>query len=94
MDMETITLTYAEFDDLVADLRGTGACFAAADRARGLMGKNSARDLRQRYESFRREGRLPASFEIVYGHAWKPQPKKTADGHAIVRFDPKQRGRG
>ncbi|MCC7269858.1 MAG: malonyl-[acyl-carrier protein] O-methyltransferase BioC, partial [Rhodocyclaceae bacterium] len=34
----------------------------------------------------RRDGRLPATFEIVYGHAWKAAPKATADGHAIVRF--------
>jgi malonyl-CoA O-methyltransferase len=32
------------------------------------------------------EGRLPASFEIVFGHAWKAEPKVAADGRAIVRF--------
>jgi len=34
---------------------------------------------------------LPVTLEVVYGHAWKVAPKKTADGAAIVRFDPKQR---
>jgi malonyl-CoA O-methyltransferase len=35
----------------------------------------------------RRDGRLPATFEIIYGHAWKAAPKQTPDGRAIVRFD-------
>jgi malonyl-CoA O-methyltransferase len=34
----------------------------------------------------RREERLPATFEIVYGHAWKAEPKATADGRAIIQF--------
>jgi malonyl-CoA O-methyltransferase len=33
----------------------------------------------------RRDGKLPATFEIVYGHAWKAQPKKTADGRAVIQ---------
>jgi len=40
--------------------------------------------MRAAYENLRRDGRLPASFEIVYGHAWKPAPRLTEDGHAIV----------
>jgi malonyl-CoA O-methyltransferase len=39
------------------------------------------------YRGLAREGRVPASFEIVYGHAWKPAPRATADGRAIIRFD-------
>ena len=39
------------------------------------------------YEALREHGKLPASFEVVYGHAWKVAPKKTADGRAIVSFD-------
>ena len=37
------------------------------------------------------EGRLPATYEVVYGHAWRSQPRKMADGRTIVRFDPHQR---
>jgi malonyl-CoA O-methyltransferase len=33
---------------------------------------------------------LPATFEVIYGHAWKTQPKKAQDGRSIVRFDPKR----
>jgi malonyl-CoA O-methyltransferase len=32
-------------------------------------------DLAQAYEAFRRDDKLPASYEVVYGHAWRPQQK-------------------
>ena len=35
----------------------------------------------------RRDGRIPATFEVVYGHAWKGEPKRTAEGHGIVRVE-------
>jgi len=80
MDMELITLTYADVDALFADLRATGQVNALAGRRRGLTGKGVFSAMRTAYATLRRDGRLPASFEIVYGHAWKPQPRLTADG--------------
>ena len=91
MDVEVLTLTYATFDDLLRDLRQGGAACAMAGRRRGLTGRSVWQHARAAYELQRREGRLPATFEVVYGHAWKVAPKTTADGAAIVRFDPKQR---
>ena len=38
------------------------------------------------WQSQKCDGRLPATFEIVYGHAWKAEPKASADGRAIIRF--------
>jgi hypothetical protein len=34
----------------------------------------------QAYESYRRDGVLPASYEVVYGHAWTPPDKSVAGG--------------
>ena len=39
----------------------------------------------QMEDELRREGKLPATFEIVYGHAWKVQPRTTSDGAAIIK---------
>jgi malonyl-CoA O-methyltransferase len=39
------------------------------------------------YAAQARDGRVAATFEVVYGHAWKAAPRTTADGRAIVRFD-------
>jgi malonyl-CoA O-methyltransferase len=49
------------------------------------MGKNAFARLLENYEKLRREGKLPATYEIVYGHAWKPQPRVTRDGAAIIK---------
>ena len=91
MDAEVLTVTYASFDDLLRDLRRGGASCAMADRRRSLAGRSAWQAARAAYEQLRHDGRLPATVEVVYGHAWKAQAKTTADGRAIVRFDPKQR---
>ena len=84
MDMEYITLTYDDVKAVMQDLRGIGAHNATAGRASGMMGKTAWNKVLQNYEQLRRDGKLPATFEVIYGHAWKPQPKKIADGRAII----------
>jgi malonyl-CoA O-methyltransferase len=90
MDMEVLTLTYARLDDLFRDLRQSGAACAMQGRRHGLMGRTAWGAMRSTYEALAREGRLPATFEVIYGHAWKTQPKKIEDGRAIIRFDTKR----
>lgn len=91
MDMETITLTYNELDDLLRDLRQAGGQNASSARPRGLSGKRGWQQAREAYEQLRRDGRLPASFEIVYGHAWKAAPKVSEDGRAVIQFRKRDR---
>ena len=86
MDMETITLTYDTLDKLCADLAATGSVNAMTGRARGLTGKATWSRLRAACERWRQDGRLPATFEVVYGHAWKSPPRHAASGAQIVRF--------
>jgi malonyl-CoA O-methyltransferase len=38
------------------------------------------------YEEHRRNGSLPATYEVVYGHAWKAAPRKLADGRQVIDF--------
>jgi malonyl-CoA O-methyltransferase len=85
MDMEVITLTYSDVKSVMQDLRVIGAHNATAGRAQGMMGKEAWKQILEKYETYRRDGKLPATFEIVYGHAWKPQPKVTEDGAQIIR---------
>jgi malonyl-CoA O-methyltransferase len=86
MDVEALTLTYACVDDLARDLKASGQTCAADDRPRGLTGRGSWRTMVARYESERREGRLPATVEVVYGHAWKGEPRVASDGRQIVKW--------
>lgn len=87
MDMERITLTYASVEGLFADLRSTGQRNAHAARRRTLTGARRWGRARAAYAAIAHDGRVPASFEIVYGHAWKAAPRVAADGRAIIRID-------
>lgn len=86
MEMEVITLEYASLSAVVADLRAIGASNALPDRPRGLGGRARWREAEARYERHRRDGVLPATYEVVYGHAWRSAPRTAADGRAIVQF--------
>lgn len=81
MDVEYFTLTYADVYALMHDLKAIGAHNATSQRARGLTGKQRFKDLQKHYEAFRTDNVLPATYEIVYGHAWKtvsrPAPAST-----------------
>jgi malonyl-CoA O-methyltransferase len=91
MDMEVLTLTYDRFDDMLGDLRAAGSGCAMKARRHGLTGRQSWARARAAYERLRRDGKLPATFEVVYGHAWKVPPKQAADGRAIIRFESPRR---
>jgi malonyl-CoA O-methyltransferase len=73
MDMEMITLTYADVRGLLRELKGIGANNATSGRNHGLTGKARLQACLQAYEYFRQEdGLYPATYEVVYGHAWAP----------------------
>lgn len=78
LDMEMITMTYPDVASLMRDLKGIGAHNVNPGRERGLTGKVRLRRMTEAYERFRREGRLPATHEVVYGHAWAPEPGSMA----------------
>jgi len=90
MDMERLTMVYADGAALLADLRSSGQTSARADRARGLAGRGFHAALLGGLAAQMREGKLPVSFEVVYGHAWKAMarkvPSRSEDGRAIVQF--------
>jgi malonyl-CoA O-methyltransferase len=87
MDMERITLTYSNVPALARDLKTSGQTCAATDRRRGLMGQAAWRTMVDEYERERKSGSLPATVEVVYGHAWKGAPRVAADGRQIVKWE-------
>jgi len=86
MEMEMITMEYASVESVARDLKAIGATNALAGRARGLSGRGWWRQVAERYERHRRDGALPASWEVIYGHAWKVAPKRLADGRQVIDF--------
>ncbi|MFN0159621.1 MAG: methyltransferase domain-containing protein [Burkholderiales bacterium] len=91
MDMERITLTYADHAGLVADLRHSGSTNAMRGRSRGLLSRAAGQRFAGAAQSALRDGRLAMTFEVIYGHAWKGMPRRTASGQAIVNFVPRRK---
>ncbi|MDR2786951.1 MAG: methyltransferase domain-containing protein [Candidatus Accumulibacter sp.] len=73
VDAERLSMTYPSPEALFDELRRNGSICAATGYRRGLMGRQTWRAVFDAYEARRVEGRLPASFEVVYGHAWKAE---------------------
>jgi len=78
MDVERLTMVYADVAAITRDLKGLGAHNATAARARGLTGKGRWRAMTAAYETQRREGLLPATYEVVYGAAWGARGRPAA----------------
>jgi malonyl-CoA O-methyltransferase len=90
MDVERYTLTYGTVPDLMRDLRAVGAGNANAGRPRGLTGRAAIGRVTAAYEELRRDGRLPATCEVVYGHAWCPTGPplpRSSSGEVTVPVD-------
>jgi malonyl-CoA O-methyltransferase len=85
MDAERFTLTYPDVYKLMRELKAIGAHNVTQQRARGLMGKTRIKHVEQAYEQFRQAGVLPASYEVVYGHAWAPLTQSS--GVASITLD-------
>ena len=86
MEMEMLTLTYADLKALMRDLKGMGAHNTVADRRRGLLGKAAWQRLEAAYEAHRSAGRLPATFEVIYGHAWAGDKLTREDGRQVIQM--------
>jgi malonyl-CoA O-methyltransferase len=95
LEREDFTLTYAEVRSLMRELRAIGATNADAQRQRSLTGKAHFADVVDAYERFRRDGVLPATYEVVYAIARAPEPgqPRRHGGEDIASF-PIERLRG
>ena len=80
LDVERLTVTYADVLSLMRDLQSIGARNVTAGRLRSLTGKGRLRRMRAGYEAFRRDGRLPATYEVIYGAAWSGGRTAPANG--------------
>jgi malonyl-CoA O-methyltransferase len=89
MDMEKITLTYVNPEKLVEDLRRLGRNFHVS-RFTGLRGKNWYENFQNALLSLAQidsEGRLALTFEVVYGHALKPQARVKITSQSEIDLD-------
>ncbi|KQP20533.1 trans-aconitate 2-methyltransferase [Pseudorhodoferax sp. Leaf267] len=87
MDMERIRLTYASPDRLLQDLRELGRNLHP-QRFAGLRGRHWRQrleaELARELADADEQGRLTLTFEIVYGHAFKPAPRPRMAAESAV----------
>jgi malonyl-CoA O-methyltransferase len=42
--------------------------------------------VKENYERFRLDGKLPATFEVIFGHAWKPEARRSPSGKVVIEI--------
>lgn len=81
MDMDLLTLTYSDVVSVMADLKAIGANTILKNQKKtnrqGLVTPGKLKRVIAHYENYRKEGVVPASYEVVYGHAWKTTQRVT-----------------
>ena len=92
MDMELFTLTYDKPMGVLKDLKAIGATNASQNRNQGLMGKTKFHAMLKAYEGLRKDGKIPATYEVVHGHAWAAQevikgPNRNKSGHIEISLE-------
>jgi malonyl-CoA O-methyltransferase len=89
LDVERYTLSYLDVRKVAEDLKATGAHNVTAGRPRGLVGRRRFARLLAAYETYRENERLPATYEVVFAHAWAPVGTSRAGGEqgAVVSLE-------
>ena len=87
MDVEHFTLTYDSVRALMRELKAMGAHNATAGRSRGLTGRGRLAAVEAAYERLRADGRLPSTWEVIYGHAWATGSGPAPDGERLVPIE-------
>lgn len=71
MDTERVSAEYADAAALMRELKQLGASNAARGSAPGLATRTRLSAVVEAYERHRRGACVPATFEVVFGHAWR-----------------------
>jgi malonyl-CoA O-methyltransferase len=87
LDVERHRLQYPDVLSLLRSLKNVGAHNVTAGRLRSLTGRQRFAAMTAAYESLRRDGQLPATWEVLYGVAWGAEPRQRAgEGEVVVPF--------
>lgn len=81
MDMELLSVHYETLPKLLRSLKSQGVKNINPGRNVGLTGKSSWAQFEHNYASMRTDkGKYPLAYEVVYGHAWKGEQRRTEHG--------------
>lgn len=82
LDVDRHEVSYPDAITLMRDLKAIGAHNVTAGRPRSLLGRAHLERMSQAYEALRREGSLPATFEVIYGACWGAAGRAAAPARA------------
>lgn len=92
LDRDLFTLTYPDLRTLMRELKAIGAADARRERPRGLAGRERLHRATDAYETLRRDGVLPSTWEVITAQAWGPAPgAPRRDGGADLASFPADR---
>lgn len=89
IDMELVIIEYQNVRRLLEDLKGTGAHHINAERPAGCFPKQHYLRMIAAYEHFKQaNGNFPASYEVIYGHAWQQAPRYlySEDAEGVIKI--------
>jgi malonyl-CoA O-methyltransferase len=94
LDIDRYELDYPDALTLMRDLKAIGAHNVTAGRPRSLLGRARLERVQRAYETFRRDSRLPATYEVIYGASWGASGRTAAPAvGGIARIAPGSIGR-
>ncbi len=94
LDVDRIEVGYADVLTLMRDLKAIGAHNVTAGRSRSLAGRTRLARVAASYERFRRDARLPATYEVIYGACWGSIGRSSASqSDGVARIAPGSIGR-
>jgi malonyl-CoA O-methyltransferase len=68
--VDRIVARYPDVISLMRELKAMGAHNVTQGRARGLTGPRRLAAMTRSYEAMRRDGKLPATWEVIHATAW------------------------
>jgi len=83
LDSDRHSLLYPDLLSMMRDLQQLGARNVNQGRRRGLTGKNTLKKVTAASEQFRVNGQLPATYEVIYGHAWAGEKSQVNENGCV-----------
>ena len=93
LDVDRIVMPYDDVLTLMRELKAIGAHNVTRGRARGLTGRRRLAAMTQAYEVLRRDGKLPATYEVIHAICWGSEGRPSFDGPREALISPAAIGR-
>jgi malonyl-CoA O-methyltransferase len=84
LDVDRIVLQYPDTMALMRELKAIGAHNVTRGRSRGLTGRKRLAAMNAAYEALRRDGQLPATWEVIHATSWGSE-RRAADAEMFPR---------